>query len=177
MYRASPLRIPTSAQRWMAAFLVMVLVVCAWTSTLARIQGASHFHRPQAIVSPNLSASAINTSALFGHGFKPPSRSIFVHSQQAQPAHAHDDLERHHHDATDASVVSLDAILPFDAARAELDASAAKAGMLLSQPSLLWPSATMAALDAARTPWCETPLWALKTSELPGPRRPPKLAA
>jgi hypothetical protein len=181
MFHVSPLRLSAVLRRWIIGCVVIALVVCGWASTLAQIQGARHFHHsPSVIVSaviPTSNVPEFSASAFFGKVFQAPSRSIFVHAQPGVQGYSHDEAQRHHHDAPDSSAVALDAVSSFDAARSELNTSAAKASSLLWQSPALAMQPLLAAEGASHSPWCETPLWALKTSELRSLRRPPKRAA
>jgi hypothetical protein len=181
MFHASPLRPSAVLRRWFIGCVVIALVVCGWASTLAQIQGARHFHQsPSVIVSAVIPASNVpefSASTFFGKLFQAPSRSIFVHAQPTVQGHSHGEAQRHHHDAPDSSAVALDAVSSFDAARSELNASAAKASSLLWQSAAMAMQPLLAAQGDSHSPWCETPLWALKTSELRSLRRPPKRAA
>ena len=174
MRSASPLQLTAAARRAVVVCLVITLALCAWASAWSQVRGAQHFHESASAISLRSNPSGLNFSALFGAVLAAPSRPVFVHAQSKQPAHFHHELERHHHDLSDSSVVSVDSTSPFEAARAELDASAAKAGSALSQPSALTGPQLVVAADVPHSPRCETPRWALKTSEPHGLRRPPK---
>jgi hypothetical protein len=181
MFHVSSLRLSAVLRRWIIGCVVIALVVCGWTSTLAQIQGARHFHQlPSVVVSgvaPASKSPKFSASAFFGQVFQAPTRSIFVHAQPTAQGHSHDEAQRHHHDAPDSSAVALDAVSSFDAARSELNASAAKASSLVWQSAAMAMQPLLAAQGDSHSPWCETPLWALKTSELRSLRRPPKRAA
>jgi hypothetical protein len=181
MFHVTPLCLSVALPRWIIGCVVIALAVCGGASTLAQIQGALHFHQsPTVIVSAVIPASNVpefSALAFFGKAFRAPTRSIFVHAQPTAQGHSHDEAQRHHHDAPDSSAVALDAVSSFDAARSELNASAAKASSLLWQSAAMAMQPLLAAQGDSHSPWCETPLWALKTSELRSLRRPPKRAA
>jgi hypothetical protein len=177
MHCASPLQVSAAARRWVIALLVIAFAWCGLASTLAQVQGARHVHKTPAATRHELPTElAQNFSDQFKAVFKTPSRPVFVHAQQKASAHFHDASQRHHHDVADNSVVYEDPFSAFEAVRAELDASAAKAVSLLWQPAALLGGQPCATISAARAPWCETPLWQPTTTELCGLRRPPKSA-
>jgi hypothetical protein len=174
MHSASPRQLTVTARRAVVVFLVITLALCAWISSWTQVRGARHFHEAPSATPHKVNTSALELLELLTSVLAPPSTPIFVHAQVKQPAHFHNQPERHHHNFADSSVVSVDVSSPVEAARAELDASAAKAASALWQPSALPSPQLVVAADTPHTPWCEAPQWALKTSEPESLRRPPK---
>lgn len=163
-----------AARRWVSVFMIIVLAMSAGVSSWIHIQGARHVHQLPVVVLPKSSAPAINFSKVIGRVFVAPSGPVFAHAQTKQEAHFHNDPEHHHHDASDTSVVAADAPSSLEIARAELEASASKAGSALWQPLLSTRQPPLTTAATSHSPWCETPRWAAKTSEPQSLRRPPK---
>ena len=177
MHRASPLQTSAVTRFWVIVCVVIALALGSWTSTLTSILGTRHVHQTSsAAVLPRAGVALAFLAELRGV-FKAPIKSFFVHAAPKQPEHAHDETQRHFHDAADDSVVLLDPVSTLDAARAELNASAAKAAASVLQPLGLARQQALVPAQTAHSPWCETPLWSPKTAELPSRRRPPKHAA
>jgi hypothetical protein len=179
MHSTSQTQISAAAKRWVIGCLVMALALSAWAAGVAQVYSARHFHQspPSSSAAPSGASAPVNVLAWFGVVFSAPLRPVFVHAPSRFEAHFHDELESHEHDAADVSVVSVKASSAFEAARAELAASAAKASSFLSQPAALTPPPPSLAADASHTPWCEALRWVPQTSDLLGLLRPPKQRA
>ncbi len=97
-----------------------------------------------------------------------------AHNTAHAVEHDHSSVQRHHHAAADDSVVVTDGGTSADAARADLDASASKAGASLL-PLLCWThEERLHAANALRSAWGESPRWSLQSAELRASDRPPK---
>ena len=132
--------------------------------------GARHFHA-NALVAKAEFAVAVSDVR---HAIKPARKPLFVHAA-ADSEHAHDDLQRHHHDVRSPNAVFVNVSTLAEAARAELDASSSKAGasllplVYLTQAS--WPDGAV----AVASPWVEASRWSLQTAEPRTLRRPPRV--
>lgn len=200
MKSALPHRSLAVAKRRVSVLMILVLALCFIVSGSMQIRGARHVHRLPSVVLPEPMSSApsasgaMNSPAAPGRDFEAgsgsdvacvvscallrmvvaPSRPVFVHAPLNQGAHFHSTSEQHHHDAADSSVVASESPSPFEAARVELETSAAKAGSALGHPCLgndVHPAATV---TTSHAPWCDAPLWAFKTNLPHQLRRPPR---
>jgi hypothetical protein len=159
-------------RRWVIAMMIIALPLCGGASAVAALMGARHFHA-NAVVAKAESAVAVSDVRT---ALQPARRPLFVHAAVGATAaeHAHHELQRHHHDVDTPNVVFVDVSTTAEAARAELDASSAKAGasllplVFLTQAS--WPDGAV----AQPSPWVEASRWSLQTAEPRALRRPPK---
>jgi len=164
--------VTATLRHWVIVCLVIALPVCAGASAVAGLLGARHFHS---------SAQGDKPAALVTEtSFKPSRRAVFSHVESATAHRAHDDLQRHHHDALDAQdadgthAVALDVAASAQAVQAESDASAAKAGASLLPLLCLTDRLETDAGEAPRSPWGEASRWWPQTADPRMLRRPPK---
>lgn len=84
------------AARWLVCCLVLALAVGGWSSVAVRMLGTSHHHRDHNLQRASAAAMA---------GWQDFRRASHLH-RRAPAEHVFQ--QRHHHDASDASVVALD---------------------------------------------------------------------
>jgi hypothetical protein len=159
-------------RRWVIACLIITLPLCGGASAVAALMGARHFHSNAAVANSEVAVAVTDMRAALKHARRP----LFVHAAPVSisEAHAHDDLQRHHHEVGSPNTVFVDVSTSAEAARAELDASSAIAGASLLPLVFLiqvsWPDSAV----ALTSPWVEASRWSLQTAEPRALRRPPK---
>ncbi len=153
--------------------LLVALPWCGFASALAGLLGASHFHADSTTRTTRTSvASAL--LQLENIPFKALYRPLFSHKAAPASEHAHDDVQRHRHDAADSNVLALEAGGVADAARAELDTSAGKAAASLLPLFCFTDVPVLVDSAALHSPWGGAFGWSLQTAEVRALRRPPR---
>lgn len=165
--------------------LVVALVIYGSSGVLLQMLGPMHRHADTAQAAPGLLAQRFTelataasqwhdrllSQALFVHErerFLPSPRKAQLHEESPRAhAHSHGPFERHHHDAADTSVLSL------DSAAADSLSSASALGSaslpMCSPPVLALPAAAGVCADWLRAP---PPRW--RNAELALLERPPQ---
>lgn len=146
-----------TAARLIACGVMCVLVICGVASARVALLGTNHVHQ-----------RAAEGAAMAGWtDFR---RAVHVASGTPAHAHAHESLQRHHHDGGDASVVGLDA-----------GAEAALAGEASNPPGvpvieLLAPGGRLADLlrAATTTRWPAAAARGIERLEASRLERPPR---
>ena len=171
--------ITATLRRWVLVCLMVTLPLCGFASAMTALLGAQHVHATRSVSARQAQVAPAAASTLWFDeaAFQPTRKPLFAHTAGAQAAHAHDSIQRHHHDdpRSNSSVLSLDGGTSYDAARAELNSATTKAAASLL-PLLGWTAeSALSDANTAHSPWGEAPRWSVQSAELRAAERPPKI--
>lgn len=165
--------------------LILALVIYGCSGVLLQMLGPMHRHADTAQAAPSLLAQRFTdlTAAASQWHDRLLSQALFVHERErflpsARPpaiyephggthAHSHGPFERHHHDAADTSVVSLDS-----AAADSLSSASALGSATL--PMCAPPRLVVPAPDHCAGHWLRTPSSRWRNAERTLLERPPQ---
>ena len=130
---STPLHQPTrTARHFVVWCLLLALPIYGFSSTIVQLLGTAHSHGPVAASADPMAGWAdarrsphmARTTVADGHSLR--------HSHSHPHSHSHERLERHHHDANDETVLSLDGTVTESGASDAGSSSAGSAALVFA---------------------------------------------